>query len=70
LIQQARSREGRRPETEVHVLSGIVILTSVFVFYALAAPKLERLSITAPTIFTHLRRSASGDDRRPLAAHP
>jgi NhaP-type Na+/H+ or K+/H+ antiporter len=35
----------------VSVVSGIVILTSVFVLYALVASKLERLSITAPMVF-------------------
>ena len=32
-------------------MNGIVILTSVFVVYALIATKLERLSITAPMVF-------------------
>jgi sodium/hydrogen antiporter len=32
-------------------VSGIVILTSVFVLYALVASRLERLSITAPMVF-------------------
>jgi sodium/hydrogen antiporter len=32
-------------------VSGIVILTSVFVVYALVASRLERLSITAPMVF-------------------
>ena len=32
-------------------MSGIVILTSVFVLYALVASRLERLSITAPMVF-------------------
>ena len=32
-------------------MSGIVILLSVFVLYALIASRLERLSITAPMVF-------------------
>jgi hypothetical protein len=32
-------------------VSGIVILISVFVVYALVASRLDRLSITAPMVF-------------------
>ena len=32
-------------------MNGIVILTSVFVVYALVASRLDRLSITAPMVF-------------------
>ena len=45
-------------------MNGIVILTSVFVVYALIATKLERLSITAPMVFGGVTGAARAERHR------